>query len=106
MARDVYVELQRHLDTCVYSAPKSSDILEILRIRFTAEEAEIALLLGQVPADVPTLANASGMNEHGLRSILEKMSDKTLVNKQKKKKDGVVRDVYSLLPTPVGPSVT
>ena len=101
MMEDVYIRLQKHLDTFVFRAPESEAILEALKIRFMPEEAEIALLLDLVPKDVPTFAQSSGMAENGLRSILEKMADKALVNKQKEKRDGIIRDVYSLLPTSV-----
>lgn len=99
---NVYRRLQKHLDTFVLRAPESAAILEILKIRFTPEEAEIALLLGQVPQDVPSLAASSGMSEAGLRSVLEEMADRVLVFKQQVEKDGERRDVYSLLPTAVG----
>lgn len=99
---DVYIRLQKHLDTFVFRSPESEAIQEALKIRFMPEEAEIALLLDLVPKDVPTFAQSSGMAENGLRSILEKMADKALVNKQKEERDGIIRDVYSLLPTAVG----
>lgn len=102
MTNDVYSKLQKHLDTFVLSAPESDALLEILRIRFTPEEAEAALVLDQVPKDVPTLAKAAGMDEDTLRSILEQMADKVLVFKHTKKIDGATKNVYSLLPTAVG----
>jgi hypothetical protein len=98
---DVYVRLQKHLDTFVFRVPESEATLEVLKIRFMPEEAEIALLLDRVPKDVSTFAQSSGMAEDGLRSILEKMADKALVYKQKEEKNGILREVYSLQPTVV-----
>jgi hypothetical protein len=98
MMEDVYMRLRKHLDTFVFWASESETIIQTLKNRFMPEEAEIALLLGQTPEDVSTLAKSSGMAKDGLRSILEKMADKELVYKQQKNKDGVTRDVYSLLP--------
>ncbi|MBI5895290.1 MAG: hypothetical protein HZB24_04525 [Desulfobacterales bacterium] len=102
MMENVYEKLQQHLDTFVLRAPASDAILEILKIRFTPEEAQIALLLGQVPKDIAMLAKSSGIAENGIRSVLDSMAEKALVFKQKKEKDGILRDVYSLLPTAVG----
>ena len=102
MTNDVYSKLQKHLDSFVLGAPESDALLEILRIRFTPEEAEVALLLDQVPKDVPTLAKSASMDEDTLRSILEQMAEKVLVFKRTQTIDGATKDVYSLLPTAVG----
>ncbi|MFB3812475.1 MAG: ATP-binding protein [Terriglobales bacterium] len=102
MNADVYSKLRAHLDTFLLAAPAADSILEILRIRFTPEEAEIALSLGQVPQDVAAIAKSSGRTEESLRPILEQMADKALVLKETKGVDGVTKDVYSLLPTAVG----
>jgi electron transport complex protein RnfB len=102
MTEDVYSRLQKHLDTFLLRAPESEAILEILRIRFTPEEAEVALLLGQGPEDVPTLAGSAGMDEDALRSVLEQMADKALVFKQTRNRDNLAEAVYQLLPTAVG----
>ncbi|MBT4363274.1 MAG: hypothetical protein HN737_02125 [Desulfobacterales bacterium] len=102
MTDNVYYRLQKHLDNFVMSAPESESFIEILKIRFTPEEAEIALILSQMPADISTLAKSADMDEEALKSILEQMADKVLVFKQHQKADGTNKDVYSLLPTAVG----
>ena len=105
MTEDVYSKLQKHLDTFVLSAPESDALLEILRIRFSPEEAEAALVLDQIAKDVPTLAKSAGMDEETLRSILEQMADKALVFKRTRTIDGAGKDVYveqAIIQTGVG----
>jgi electron transport complex protein RnfB len=102
MADDIYYRLQKHLDNFVMRAPESDSFIEILKIRFTSEEAKIALILNQMPEDIPTLAKSADMDEGSLGSILEQMADKVLVFKQKQKIAEATKDVYSLLPTAVG----
>jgi len=102
MENDVYARLRQHLDEFVLRAPEASSILEILRIRFTPEEAEVALLLGQLHQEVNELAQKAGRNVGELHAILERMADKALVYKKTEVRDGGSRELYSLLPTAVG----
>ncbi len=96
-----YIRLQQLLDTFLLSAPPAPSLLEILRIRFTPEEAELALLLGskkQTAAAVAAFTNQSP----DVRGKLEEMANKGLVFKETKTKDGLKQVLYSLLPTAVG----
>lgn len=102
MHNEVYSKLRRHLDTFVLGAPEADSILEILRIRFTPEEAETALILRQLPEELGALANSSGRSQEDLRTILEQMADKALVLKVTNTVDGVTKELYALLPTAVG----
>ncbi len=102
MTEDIYSQLRRRLDTFLLGAPEAPSILEILRIRYSPEEAETALLLGDCAMDLSTLAKSSGRNEEDLRAMLERMADKALIYKKTKQRDGVVEETYSLLPTAVG----
>lgn len=99
---DVYAKLRAHLDQFVLGAPEAEAILEILRIRFTPEEAEVALLLGQNHVEASTLARKANRSESELCPILEQMADKALVYKKTTTRDGVTKELYGLLPTAVG----
>lgn len=90
------------MDKFVLSAPEAGSILEILRIRFTPEEAEVALILGPDHVALPKLAKRANRDEGELRLILERMADKALVYKKTKTENGVTTELYSLLPTAVG----
>ncbi len=101
MTDDVYEKLRQHLDTFLLGAPDAPGIIGILKIRFTPEEAAVALFLGQAPKDLTTLAKETKMGRESLREILEGMTDKALVFKRKPKGDAP-EERYSLLPTAVG----
>ena len=102
MKEDIYVRLRCHLDEFVLGAPESQAILEILKLRFTPEEAEAALLLSQTPQGLEAMADNTDISKHDLGAILDQMANKALVFKQGKEIDGSKRDIYSLLPTAVG----
>jgi Fe-S-cluster-containing hydrogenase component 2 len=102
MEDDVFVKLRRHLDNFFLRAPEADSILEILRIRFTPEEAEVALTLGQSHEELSELAKRANRNEKDLRLILEQMTDKALVYKKTETQGGVTRELYGLLPTAIG----
>jgi electron transport complex protein RnfB len=98
MQEDVYRKLNRHLDTFVLAAPEAQSIIEILKIRFTPQEAEVGLLLGQAPATVSNLAESSGKDKEALHAMLKHMAGKGLVHPHTVKGE----DAYSLFPTAVG----
>jgi len=98
----IYERLRQHLDSFVLRAPEGGGILEILRIRFSPEEAEVALLMGpdhRAPAQV---AAGTRFSESEMHSILEQMADKALVYKKIVDQENSAREIYSLLPTAVG----
>jgi len=102
MSDELYVRLQQLLDTFILPAPHGAALLEILRLRFTPEEAEIALALGSKGHTAMALALSARQSPALLEAKLEQMATKGLVFKETKTKDGVTQVVYRLLPTAVG----
>lgn len=102
MSESVYQQLQQHLDTFMLRAPAADALIEILKIRFTPEEAAAALLLEQRPQSIQEIADKHSMVAADIETRLEAMADKALVFKQKKTRAEGEINVYSLLPTAVG----
>lgn len=102
MAEDVYVKLARHLDEMPVGAPMSDELLEILRILFTPEEAELGSMLPFMNFTPEDISAAAGVPPAELETALDGMVSKGTVFKSVK--DGVAR--YRLLPTVVGFSET
>lgn len=102
MKEQVYSDLCRHLDKHLLGAPETGPILEILRILFTPEEAELGLKLNPIPEALSKLAASAGMHEDELRPTLEEMADKGLVFKTTISEKDETRELYSLLPTAPG----
>jgi len=100
MKEDVYHRLAQHLDRAINGAPMSPHLLEILRILYPEEEAEVALnlaiyenrTLGQLQELMPERADR-------LEGILESMARRgTVLTAQKPGRERVWR----LLPSVVG----
>ena len=102
MADTVYHKLQALLDTFMLRAPAADSLIEILKIRFTPEEAEVALHLGQRFKTIDQIAKDASQGKAEMQAKLETMADKALVFKQTRTKDDGDEVVYSLLPTAVG----
>lgn len=100
MSDSVYEELARHLDRAVAGVPMSPKLLEILRILYPGEEAEVALklaiyenrTLAEVEAALPEKAGR-------LEAILDAMAHRGTVFTEHK--PGRER-IYRLLPSIVG----
>ncbi len=92
---DVYERLREILDTHPSGAPESKAFDEILRILFTAEEAEIAIRMSFSPRPVEDIAAAAGIPTEEAEYILESMADKAIIFSREK--GGVL--TYGLLPT-------
>jgi predicted ATP-grasp superfamily ATP-dependent carboligase len=71
MREEVYSRLQENLDTFFIGAPESDDLLEILRIRFTSQEGETALILGNTPKDITILAREAATDEDAAQTFME-----------------------------------
>ena len=56
-----YVALQQRLDKNPVGAPATDELYEILRIRFSAEEAAIGARMPMVPAPIDVLAGWSSI---------------------------------------------
>lgn len=76
---DVYEALQEKLNTHAMGAPKRDEFLEILRILFTPEEAELAAHLPFTPQKVTDIAEALGRPVDKVEQLCEQMADKTLL---------------------------
>ncbi len=92
---DVYVKLAEYLDKAPIGAPMNDKFLEILKMMYTPEEAELARKLPMMNADIPTLAQTTDMEEEKLKDMLIKMAKKGTVFMNEKGK-------FRLLPTLVG----
>jgi Fe-S-cluster-containing hydrogenase component 2 len=99
MSRDVYVKLSQYLDMAPIGAPLTDDLIAILEILYTPEEAELAAKLPFFNADFPTLVQSTGMDEEKLKEMLVRMAKKGTVFMNEKGK-------FRLLPTMVGFSET
>ncbi len=96
--KDVYVELAEHLDEAPIGAPLSEELLEILRILYTPEEAELAVRLPFSSQTLEELAEMLNRHPQELGEMLERMASKGTVFR-KRRGDEVK---YRLLPTLVG----
>lgn len=96
---DVYENLRKILDSHPTGCPEDPDIIGILKILFTEEEAQTALGLGFRPFDVETVSKRSGVEPEKAALCLESLADKGVVFARKK--NGKMR--YAL--TPIMPGI-
>jgi NAD-dependent dihydropyrimidine dehydrogenase PreA subunit len=75
----VYSQLQQRLDQNVTGAPASPAFMQILRLLYTPQEAEIARLLPTVPTSVGKLARKLDMPEAELDATLNDMAQRGVV---------------------------
>ena len=95
MSRDVYVKLSQYLDMAPIGAPLTDDLIAILEILYTPEEAELAVKIPFFNTDFPTLVQTTGMPEDRLKEMLVSMAKKGTVFMSDKGK-------FRLLPSMVG----
>ena len=76
MEKDVYQRLREWLDTHPVGAPESENILEILRIMFSPEEAELNMLLPLTPTPIAEIAKNIEMEEKELKQYLGRLISK------------------------------
>lgn len=86
------------LDTHPAGCPPADEIIEILGILFTEEEAETALGLGFIPFNLDVVAARAGVDIERAERNLESLADKGMVFARQK--DGVKK--YALLPVMPG----
>jgi Na+-translocating ferredoxin:NAD+ oxidoreductase subunit B len=96
---NIYVDLCRHLNQNPIGAPQTEQILEILKLKFSPDEARLALHLDIIPQPVDPIAKASGQGKEIVLTMLEEMADKGLVMKISQADSAAI---YSLLPTMPG----
>ena len=95
---DAHYHLAQKLDTHPMGAPEHDEFLEILRMLFTPQEADLALHLGWKPEPVSTIANKAGVAPNAAQALCESMANKGLVFAYAS--DASMR--YALLPTAPG----
>jgi electron transport complex protein RnfB len=87
MAINLYESLRALLDSHPFGCPPAPEIIEILKILFTEEEAMVALGLSFRPLTVEEIADKAGVSFQEAEGRLESLADKGLVFARKK--DGV-----------------
>lgn len=95
---DAHYHLAQKLNTHAMGAPESMEFLEILRMLFTPEEADLALHIGWRPEFVERIAEKAGMPKEQATALCESMADKGLIYAYLLRG----RMVYALLPTAPG----
>jgi Pyruvate/2-oxoacid:ferredoxin oxidoreductase delta subunit len=74
-----YLALQERLHKNPIGAPATEELFEILRLRFTEEEAEIGARMPMTPAPLDKLSKRIGQEPDRLQAKLERMAEKGLV---------------------------
>ena len=95
-----YKTLQKRLDRYPVGAPESNELYEILKMLYTAEEAEIASRMPMKPTTLEEIHRRTGKDKTVLADTLDKMAEKGLVIDFERGKSG--RKIYFLAPTVVG----
>ncbi|UCD57256.1 MAG: 4Fe-4S binding protein [Candidatus Hydrogenedentota bacterium] len=98
----IYDRLADYLNTMPVGAPKTPELIEILKTLYTEKEAELAVKLPFLPMTVDALSDRTGVKEADLKPMLEKMAKKGIVFVEL----GADEPMYRLLPTVVGFSET
>lgn len=75
----IYKRLYKKLTVTPTGAPKGKKFIEILKILFTPEEAELALILPFMPTPLKDIAAGARMEEEDAEKALSRMADKGLV---------------------------
>ena len=94
----LYHELAERLNKCFIGAPKTEELLEILKTSYTPEEIHITQWLSFNPEDFGTIAQRAKLDADKLGAILERLVDKGLVYRGGTKEE----PTYGLLPTVIG----
>jgi len=79
MAEEVYERLREMLDVHPVGCPPAPEIIEILKILFTEDEARVALGLGFRPFSVDEIATRAGVDVQTAGTHLESLADKGMV---------------------------
>ncbi len=91
---DLYRGLREKLDSHPAAAPDRPEILEILHILFTPEEASVAIHLAFTLKPVEDIAHKTGLSVADVTDICERLADKGLI--LSRTRDG--KKFYGLLP--------
>jgi electron transport complex protein RnfB len=79
MPESVYEKLREILDVHPMGCPPAPEIIEILKILFTEDEARVALGLGFRPFSVDEIAARAGVESEAAGLHLESLADKGMV---------------------------
>jgi DNA-binding transcriptional ArsR family regulator len=79
MSRDIYERLRKLIDMHALGCPPAPEIIEILKILFTEDEARVALGLGFRPFAVSEIAGRAGVEAGEAGQHLESLANKGLV---------------------------
>ena len=85
MSENIYERLRELFDTNPVGLPPAPEIIEILKILFTEDEARVALGLGFRPFAVEEIAQRAGVDLQEARQHLESLADKGMVFAREKK---------------------
>ena len=84
MPENIYEKLREMLDVHPMGCPPAPEIIEILKILFTADEAAVALGLGLRPFSVDEIAARAGVDSQAAGLHLESLADKGMVFARRK----------------------
>ncbi len=98
----IYDDLVKHLNSMPVGAPRTPELIEILKTLYTEEQAALAVKLPFLPMTLDGLAERTGMEGDRLEEMLEKMAERGTVASETL---GDQR-MYRLLPSVVGFSET
>ncbi len=99
---EIYDQLADHLNSMPIGAPKAPELLEILKVLFSEEEASLAVTLPFFPMTLKDLSERTGWDEEKLKPLLDKMIGNGTVFVEMETPE----PMYRLLPTVVGFSET
>lgn len=97
--KHLYENLAQHLDQGIVGAPTSPALLEILRVLFPVQEAEVALKLGMQDQSLAELRDSFPELGDSLEEVLDRMAGQGTVFTSQR--PGAER-TYRLLPSVVG----
>jgi len=84
MSENVYEKLRELLDIHPFGLPPAPEIIEILKILFTEEEAEVSLGLSFRPLNARKVADRAGVGPQEAIQRLESLANKALIFARKK----------------------
>ncbi len=94
----LYHEFAERLNKCTIGAPKTKQLLKILKTIYTPEEIHVTQWLSFALEDLETITQRAKLGADELRAILERLADKGLVYRGGTKE----KPTYRLLPTMSG----
>ena len=104
MSEDVYERLRQKINRWPVRAPKSKEMLRLLSVVYTPEEAELVSKAFDTPftdaKTVDQVAERVGMSTEKVRQILERLADKGAIFEFTSSRDG--KTYYTMLPYVAG----